>query len=114
MEIYNLIDKAIDELGFTIVEYNNLRALIKPRKYNLSIILDISYNFTKKEIKEIESSKNGYEIVKKETKRLISRSFDPTYYYKTIYDDETDEYMKNNGYFLALRLNILDDYIRTF
>lgn len=111
MKIYDLINKAINELGFTMVEYNNLKALIKPRKYDLSIIITLPYNFTKKEIKKIESSKNGYEIVKKETVRLIYRNFDPIYYYKTIYDNKTNDYMRNNGYFLVLKLNMLDDYI---
>lgn len=111
MKIHDLINKVVNELGFTIIEYNNLKALIKPKKYDLPITITFFYNFTKEEIEEIESSENGYEMIKKETIRLIYRNFDPVYHYKNFFDNKTNDYMKDNGYFFALELNKLDEYI---
>lgn len=111
MNLDSLIIKAIDNLGFDLIEMTDFGYLVKPKNYDSAIAINLFYNFTNKDIKRISSSKNSYKIVEKETKKLLKESFDPIRYYQGIFDDETDYYMKNNGYFLALRLNMLDSYI---
>lgn len=111
MNLDNLIIKAIDNLGFDLIEMTDFGYLVKPKNYDSTIAINLFYNFTNKDIKRISSSKNSYKIVEKETKKLLKENFDPVRYYQGIFDDETDYYMKNNGYFLALRLNMLDSYI---
>lgn len=111
MNIDNLIRNSIENLGFNVIESDNFKYLVKPKNYQLSIIIDLFYNFTKEELERISLSNNSYEIVERETIRLLKRSFKPVKQYQSIYDNETDYYMKNNGYFLTLKLDMLDDYI---
>lgn len=113
MNIDNLIKQAVNNLGFDLIETTDLGYLVKPKNYDSAIAINLFYNFTNKDIERIGSSKNSYKIIEKETKKLLKEGFDPVRYFKGIFDDETDSYMKNNGYFLALRLNMLDSYINS-
>ena len=120
--IYNIISKVCDDLQFTMIEYSckkindnkiKISYMVKPKIFDLSVGLLIEYNLFEKEITAIEDNpKTGFDIIKALTIDTLKENFDPDLTFTTIFKEESDEYMIQNGYKLAINAFLLNAYIQ--
>lgn len=121
-DIYELISEVCDELQFALIEYSykkldngktKILYIVKPKLFNSAIGLPIEYILSQKELTTIENyPQTGLKIIKALTRDTLKASFDPDYTFTTIFKNESDDYMIQNGYKLAINLFLLDNYIK--
>lgn len=121
-DIYELISEVCDELQFSLIEYSckkldngktKIFYIVKPKLFNSAIGLPVEYILSDKELMTAEVyPQTGLKIVKGLTIDVLKEDFDPDYTFTAIYKSESDDYMIQNGYKLAINLFLLDNYIK--